>query len=170
MKHLLKTCVFVVLLSPALSADLILSEILANEPGSRVLLEWIEVFYAGPGQIDLGDYLLVENDDTVSIPEGSIVSSFSYAVISRRLEPLDGSDCFEYHWGDSSGTWGDSPDENYPVYETGFSLTNTQGSIYLLTSDGQGLDHYIWTRASDDGRSVERDDVTDPGGRTPVLL
>ncbi|MCP4582617.1 MAG: lamin tail domain-containing protein [candidate division Zixibacteria bacterium] len=161
MKNCLAIAALLISLRAIAFGDLVLSEILANEPGSRVLLEWIELYNNSPLQIDMGDYLLVENDDTLTIPPGSLIDAESYAVICRRLVPSDGSDCYEYHWGDSSGVWGDSPLENYQAYELGLTLSNGSGSVYLLTSAGFGIDHYIWNRSSSDGRSVERDDVAD---------
>jgi len=161
MKTLVKICFIVLTLNAAAWGELILSEILFNEPSNRVLLEWIEVYNDNPGEIDLHDYRLIEGDDTLSFSTGSSVAAYSYAVICRRLQPVDSSDCFEYRWGDSTGVWGDGPSENYSVYELSFTLANGNGSVYLLKSTGVGVDHYIWDQASDDGRSVERDNVSD---------
>jgi len=161
MKTLMKTGFIIFVLNTAAFGELILSEILSNEPSNRVLLEWIEVYNDNAIDIDLHDYLLIEGDDTLSFIGGSSVEAGSYAVICRRLEPEDSSDCFEHHWGDSSGVWGDAPTENYAAFELGFTLVNSSGAIYLLKSTGEGVDHYIWDQASDDGRSVERNNVTD---------
>ena len=162
MKTLMKIGFIIFMLNVAAFGELILSEILSNEPSNRVMLEWIEVYNDSLNEIDLHDYLLVEGDDTLSFVAGTNMETGSYLVICRRLEPVNGSDCFEYHWGDSSGVWGDSPMENYAVYELGFTLSNNSGSVYLIKSTGEGIDHYIWEQSSDDGRSVERDNVTDP--------
>lgn len=158
-------------------ADLILSEVLSNEPGSRVLLEWVEVFNNGPLAIDLADYSIVEGPDTLRLSGGSGLAPGVFAVLCRRLLPLSGSDCFESRWGDSSGVWGDSPGENYPAYEIGIILANASGSIYLLDADDYVADQFHWSSASDDGRSEERDDLADvfsawhacfdPTGSTP---
>ena len=157
-----KVSIFVVCFSQVSIGEIVLSEILSNEPGNRVLLEWLEVYNNNPVAEDLGDYILVEGEDSLSFPEGSSVPAFSYAVLCRRLEPIDGSDCFEYHWGDSSGVWGDSPSENCIAFQINISLGNDSGAIYLLGDNGQVIDQYAWEQASDDGRSVERDDVNDP--------
>ncbi len=162
MKTLMKIGFIILMSNAAAFGELILSEILANEPSNRVMLEWIEVYNDNLGEIDLHDYLLIEGDDTLSFTDGSSVGAGDYAVICRRLVPVNGSDCFEYHWGDSSGVWGDSPKENYAAYELSFTLSNGSGSVYLMKSTGEGVDHYIWDQSSDDGRSVERNNVTDP--------
>jgi hypothetical protein len=161
MKTLVKISFIILVLNAAAWGELILSEILSNEPSNRVMLEWIEVYNDNPDEIDLHDYQLIEGDDTLSFSAGSSVAAYGYAVICRRLQPVDSSDCFEYRWGDSTGVWGDCPSENYAVYELSFTLSNSDGSIYLQKSTGEGVDHYIWDETSDDGRSVERDNVTD---------
>jgi len=160
-----------------LNSEIVLSEILSNEPSNRVLLEWLELYNNDSEQIDLFNYQLIENEDTITFPEGSLIPPYAYAVLCRRLEPLDSSDCFEYHWGDSSGVWGDAEGEDYVVYEVGISLLNNSGTVILLTDDNQVVDQYTWNQSSDDGRSIERDDVTDlfsswhacydPAGSTP---
>ena len=157
--------------------EIILSEILSNEPSNRVLLEWIELYNNSVNQVDLHDYLLMDDDDTLNFPVGTIVLPYTYTVLCRRLEPSDGSDCFEYYWGDSSGVWGDAAIEDYTAYEVNITLTNSAGELYLLNSDSLIIDQYNWDTPSDDGRSVERDDVDnlgsswhpcyDPAGSTP---
>lgn len=166
-----------ILISIPARGELVLSEILANEPGDRVLLEWLEIFNNGPFPIEMNGYLLVENGDTLDFPFESAIEPDNYAVFCRRLEPIGGSDCFEYHWGDSTGVWGDSPLESYAAYEIGISLANSSGTIYLMTSNFQFIDSCTWDELSDDGRSLERADVTDsdspwracydPAGSTP---
>ncbi len=162
MRMLVVITVLIFISGQPLNSEIVLSEILSNEPSNRVLLEWLEVYNNGSEQIDMFNYKLVENEDTLTFPEGSLISSYSYAVLCRRLEPLNGSDCFEYHWGDSSGVWGDAVGEDYVVYKVGISLLNSGGGILLLTDDSQVVDQYTWNQPSDDGRSAERDDVTDP--------
>ncbi len=162
MRTILKTVIFLMISYRMVSAEIILSEILANEPGSRVLLEWFEIYNSDDSTINLDNYSFIENGDTLNIPEGAIIDGNSYAVICRRLEPHDGSDCFESYWGDSSGVWGDALDENYRVYEAGMTLSNSNGSIYILLADSIGIDHFIWDKATDDARSYERDWVLDP--------
>jgi hypothetical protein len=173
----LRIAVLVVCFSQVAVGEIIFSEILSNEPESRVLLEWLEVYNDNPFTVDLSDYVLVEGEDSLTFPEGLSIPVFSYVVLCRRLEPVDGSDCFEYHWGDSSDVWGDSPSEDYMALQMGITLGNNSGDICLLNGDGQLIDQYTWEQPSDDGRSVERDDVSDllslwhpcydPDGSTP---
>jgi hypothetical protein len=162
MKKLIRIAVLIFYFSPIASGELVLSEILSNEPGNRVLLEWLEIYNNNSFAIDLGDYVLFEGEDSLSFPVGSSIPAYSYAVLCRRLEPVNGSDCFEYHWGDSSGVWGDSPSEDYTAFEIGITLANDSGAVYLFNGDGLVVDYYTWSQPSDDGRSMERDDVNDP--------
>jgi len=155
--------IFIVALRALARGELVISEILADEPDSRVLLEWLEIFNDGSYPVEMSGYLLVENGDTLGFPIASVIEPGGLAVFCRRLVPLDGSDCFEYRWGDSTGVWGDSPVESYAAFEIGISLANNSGSIYLLTNDLQVVDYCAWDESVDDGRSLERTDVTDVG-------
>lgn len=162
MIKLIRIAVLIACFNPIASGEVVLSEILSNEPGNRVLLEWLEIYNNNPFAVDLGDYVFLEGEDSLSLPEGSLVPAYSYAVLCRRLQPVSDSDCFEYHWGDSSGVWGDSPSEDYKAFEVGITLTNDSGEVYLLGGEGQVVDYYSWSQPSDDGRSMERDDINDP--------
>lgn len=162
MRVLAKIAILIMIINQLASAEIILSEILANEPSNRVLLEWFEIYNSSDTTVFLENYMFIENGDTLEIPDDARVAANSYAVLCRRLEPVDGGDCFEYYWGDSSGTWGDSPEENYQIYEVRMTLSNSIGSIYILRSDSIGVDHYIWDESTDDRRSIERDFVLDP--------
>jgi hypothetical protein len=143
----------------SIQSQIVISEVLANEPGSRVYLEWIEIYNNGDRQDSLKQYQLVDGNDTLAFSDTLTIASDDYAVICRRLLPIDGSDCFEYHWGDSSGVWGDSPIENYPAFTMPIALSNSSGDIYLLDSLDQVIDQCHWRTACADGQSLERDDV-----------
>jgi hypothetical protein len=142
-------------------AQLILSEILANEPGNRTLLEWIEIYNNNADSINIEQFHLVVNGDTLDLPDSTFIASYSYMVLCRRLLPRLGSDCFEYHWGDSSGVWGNDSSENYLAIELPISLPNSSGHIQLLDSNIVVIDECEWHSACADGQSLERDDVTD---------
>jgi len=149
------------LFSVSIKGEIILSEILANEPGGRTYLEWFEIYNPGDSVVNLYNYIVIETGTTLNIPDSCPIQPHEYAVFCRRLVPVDTSDCYEYYWGDSTGVWGDSPDENYDVYQLGMTLGNSEGSIYLLDSDSVGVDDYIWDEPFEDSRSRERDDITD---------
>jgi len=132
MKLLLKVTMIFIITSQIVSAEIILSEVLANEPSNRVLLEWFEVYNNADTVINLQNYTFVKNDDTLAIPGGATVNPNSYAVLCRRLEPLNGSDCFEYYWGDSSGTWGGYSRGKFSRYRDKYDSFQQHGlDIYL---------------------------------------
>jgi hypothetical protein len=153
--------VWIIGLANTASAELLISEVLANEPGDRVLLEWIEIYNNGQSAEFLYNYRIINENDTLNIPRSIGLNAGNYAVICRRLIPIDQSDCFEYHWGDSSGVWRDSPIENYLAVEVPISLPNSSGDLYLIDSRDTIIDECHWQAASADGQSLERDDVND---------
>jgi len=158
------------------NCEIIFSEVLANEPEGWVALEWIEIYNDSSEHADLHDYMLVDGDNTITFPEGTIDSAYSYLIICRRLYSTDSGVCFENYWGDSSGVWGDAESEYYAVCEAGISLRNSCDTLYLLNSDSIIIDQCIWNDPAD-GRSVERNDISDrfsdwhpcydPSGSTP---
>ena len=171
-------CLLISLLLPVnLSAQVVLSEILFDEPGSRTRLEWIEIYNREDFSIDLGFYRFVVGAETTMTQPGPLVAPGSYAVCARKLTDPDGGDSFEGHWGDSSGYWGDSPVEAYGAFEMAFSLLNDSGYVELLDAGGSRMDLFVWEGGSLDGVSFEKDDVssdisgwhqcTDASGATP---
>lgn len=150
-------------LSSGAYGQVVLSEILSNEPSGRVRLEWVEVYNRSDVEIDLHYYPLIVGSDTTSPESGSYLGAGSYAVLARQLLPENGSDSFEGFYGDSSGIWGDSELEEFAAYDVSMGLNNTQGSVILIDSSGNVLDAYSWDSASDDGRSVEKNDLFDDG-------
>jgi hypothetical protein len=145
------------LLSTPLSAQIRLSEILYNEPGSRTRLEWIELYNPTDNSTPLSDYRLIINSDTLNFSAGEISNSGDYMVISRQLLSNNGSDSFEGRWGDSSGFWGDYYLEDYNAYSLDFSLPNSEGQILILNSRSAIIDSFSWNSAGLDGISFERD-------------
>lgn len=128
-----------------LACALILSEILVNEPGSRVSLEWIEL--QATQKTSLSDYVLVVNGNRLSLTPG-ILDSGLFIVVVRDSQK------FESYFGDSSGTWADAPMENYPILERSFSLPNSAGSVELISPED--TDQYIYQGTAADGISYER--------------
>jgi Lamin Tail Domain len=139
--------IWILCLITSARASLVISEIMANEPGNRVLLEWVEIYNNGSHSETLSQYRLVNGEDTLAIPLDIALDRRGYAILCRRLVPIDSSDCFEYRWGDSSGVWGDVWYENYPAATINLSLSNSSGDLYLI--------------ACGDGFSYERDDESD---------
>lgn len=128
-----------------LLASLFLSEILANEPGSAVSLEWIELA-ANTSTTTDGATLLV-NADTMNLSTLALDSG-AFLVICRD------SIRFEQHYGDSSGIWGDAANENYALTEGAFELTNASGHVELRSASS--TDTFTYTVGTPDGVSFER--------------
>jgi len=148
----------------------LLSEILYNEPESRTRLEWIEIYNSSDTAINLSSLLIIVNDDTLTIPEGSYIPSASFAVLSRQLISDNGSDSFERHWGDSSGFWGDYVFEDYSAFDLDFSLPNSAGTIIIIDSLNNIADSFSWHEAGDDGRSIERNTISPPSADWHLCL
>lgn len=153
-------CIFLVvwlISASTVSSQVVVNEVLANEPGSARLLEWIELYNGSPGSVELDNRHLIVDEDTILL-SGSIASN-SYLIVCRQLIASDGSASFEGFWGDSSGIWGDTPSEvaiPTPV-EASFSLTNTSGSV-RLERDGILESELSWSQSGGDGHSWERVD------------
>ena len=151
--------VFVALLycSSVVHAELIVNEIMVNEPGGSTNYEWIELFVDSTGSVFLDDYELLVDNKPVSVPEGLELEPQSYLIICKKLVSTDGSAAFENRWGDSSGVWGDTPDEAAMILPTvaSFSLVNTGGSVTVYRQ-GAIVSTMFWTEAGTDGYSWER--------------
>jgi len=61
-----KIIIILMLLSSQLFSEIIINELMINEPGSDVALEWIELFNNDSITVSIGDYLLIESIDTTS--------------------------------------------------------------------------------------------------------
>lgn len=160
---------------PSVLGGVLVNEAMVNEPGSAVSLEWIEIYNDSASLVDLTYYSLSVGSSTVNLT--GYLSEYSYLVICRTLISSGSTPGFEQIWGDNSGVWGDSPEEDYRVIEGSFSLTNAAGSIRLfrITTLLSQLD---WPVAGSDGISFERvsaqSDIAapsqDPDGSTPGRL
>ncbi len=165
------------ILTGNLYGQVVLSEILSNEPGGRVRLEWVEIFNRSNFAVDLSEFIIIADSDTNYLPENSLLASQEYAVLARQLLPIDGSDSFESYWGDSSGVWGDAENEYFLVIDIDMTLSNNSGFVVLKHNSGILIDSVFWSVPSDDGRSIEKDDLFndysgwhdcfDPDGSTP---
>lgn len=168
-KILLSLPLLVVLLASMPKAQLIVNEVLANEPGAIISLEWVELYNNGTTDAYITFcQLRVSGNGTVDIPLLSgVVPAKKYAVICKDRNS------FEAFWGNNSGTWGDDESEDYNLYERpGFTLLNSGGSVQLSCG---GLSTLAWTEAGEDGYSWERvrpdssrvAQSIDPFGATP---
>ncbi len=154
MKYL--AIILALLFASSVHANLIVNELLANEPGGFTTLEWIELFNDSDSSLELSEYLLVVNSDTLLLPAVTVPAN-SYQLICRKLfAPIDESS-FEAYWGDGSQVWGDSDFESKirePI-EISFSLPNDKGEVLLLQQENI-VSTLNWETNSDDGFSWER--------------
>ncbi len=166
------------LVASTVSAEVVVNEVLANEPGSMTSLEWIELYNCGEA-VSLDGYELHSDEDIITLPADVTLDSGEYFIVCRRLYRTDGTPAFEAFWGDGSGVWGDTDYESsfqIPL-EASFSLTNDSGSVTLRHNSSE-VSSLSWSRSGGDGDSWERalplsDSIgqsTDPIGSTPGFL
>jgi len=176
-------CLFAVLfaaLSPvAAGGELIVNEVLANEPGSTTSAEWFELLNwpdTGHGIVSLLGYRYIDGKDTTRFDTALAIGPGGFVIIARK--PV-GTSSFESIWGNNSGVWGDAPGESYPVIgATKMSLRNSADTVTLISPVG-AMSRLIWQSDAADGISMERRRPTrgddpgnfgtciDPGGSTP---
>lgn len=138
------------------TANVVINEVLANEPGSNTKLEWVELFNADSMDHDLVGWLFVSKEDTSIISSGMIIPAKGFLIIARKLVSLPpDSISFEGYWGNRSGVWGDSPQEDSPAMEAEMSLTNSGGTISLIDLD-HNTQSFTWEKDCGDGVSMER--------------
>jgi hypothetical protein len=142
----------------------ILNEIMANEPGSETVLEWIELHNTGVDSVALSNYLIIEGGDTTRFLAGAIMTAGAFAVLSRKPTAGPGLTSFESFWGNGSGVWGDTPNENYILLTAKISLRNTGDTITLSVSSTGYRETIIWSTSQPDGVSLERISPFKPAG------
>lgn len=149
-------CLLITVSPPTASGRVVLNEVLANEPSSRVKLEWVELFNTDTSAIDLGGWAFISKSDTTIFSAGTLIPGKNYLILARKLvsTPPD-SESFECYWGNGSGVWGDDPKENFPAIEVKLSLTNSSGTITLIDPQ-QNSSNFSWNKDAGDGVSWER--------------
>lgn len=160
------------------SAELILNEALANEPGGATPAEWVEIINwpdTGTDVVALTGYRFIDGNDTTTFEGVVLIPPGGFVVLARRVT---GDDSFEANWGDDSGVWGDAASEHYPVIAAAMALRNRGDTVTLIAPTGE-TSSIFWDRDADDGTSLERvrpdhPDVAgnflaclDPTGSTP---
>jgi hypothetical protein len=152
-----------------INADVIINEVLSNEPGGNVSLEWLEIYNTTSATKPLAFYRLIVRTDTLLMPLYGL-DPFGYAVLCRDIG------AFEIAWGDSSGEWGDNETkEFYPAFELpGLQLRNDTCFAKLIQFS-DSVSYFEWTEPGPDGVSWERifpdsavsGSSIDPSGSTP---
>jgi hypothetical protein len=72
-RFFLLLCLLIIVFPPTASCRVVLNEILANEPGSRVKLEWVELFNTDTLAINLGGWTFISRSDTTIFPAGTLI-------------------------------------------------------------------------------------------------
>lgn len=138
-------------------AELIINEVMANEPGSDVSLEWVELYNDSIGALPLDGYQLAFSTVTIDLPSAIVLPAGGYYIVCRQLFGDGSSPGFESRWGDSSGVWGDDQFEATLLepFEASFTLRNTDGSVVVL-KNSSGVSALFWSVSGSDGYSWER--------------
>lgn len=68
--------------------NLVISEVLFNEPGNFTSKEWIEIFNPTQNAINLTGYTLNDNSSSYAIVNGTIISSGQVIVFAKRPDML----------------------------------------------------------------------------------
>ena len=157
------------LLASAAAADrgeVVLNEVLVNEPGSQTKLEFVELHNGGGDSVDLTGWELIDggsSPDTTALPGGITIDPFGFVVIADDSTTLRGQ------WPLPPGT---------PLVEIKMSLGNSGDSVAVLDDLG-GERKFRWSSGGEDGVSKEKivplagDDASnwtasvDPDGVTP---
>lgn len=175
MTRLLRFSLLLVLsLTLRAQSAVIVNEILAHTPSDSTALEWIELYNDSPNAVTLGFYsitIISHGGGSNGFPIAGTIPGESYMVVCRD-EAL-----YDVRWGNASGLWGDSPEENYPVTQGSLALTDSSGSAILLLA-GQvqseiswnepGLQSFSWERVHATSDRIEQ--AIDPSGSTPGRL
>ena len=153
----MRKLILILLLVPKLlSAEIVINEVLSNEPGGSTNLEWIELYNNSESSEELSNYMLVVNSDTIQF-SSQIVQKNEFIVVCKKLFSVSTETSFESYWGNNSQIWGDDTFEMkfaQPI-EASFSLTNSSGSIELYFNQSI-VSLFSWDESGLDGTSWER--------------
>ncbi len=131
------------------TARVLINEVMVNEPGSDVSLEWIELFNLTGRRARLGLFDVIDGDRVSPLPDTSLDAE-AYAVLARDAVR------FEERFGDSSGVWGDSDAEDYLLLEVDIALRNSGDTVELVDEDSSAVSFVRWDSSPSDGTSLER--------------
>ena len=176
-------CLLGALVCCSAKAGLVINEVLANEPIGYVTLEWIEIHNASAAGVSLEGYQLEVDAAAIDWPDSVWLEAGEYYVICRKLFLTDSTDVspgFEGLWGDSSGVWGDTPEENrlQTPFTAKILLANENGTVEMYNPSGILISELTWSEPGKDGFSWERVSPqsleivqsVDPNGSTPGFI
>jgi hypothetical protein len=135
----------------AARGELIINEVIANEPGSETDLEWVELWNWADTSASLNDMSFVDGGLSTPLGDSIVLDPKEFMLLVRNIR------AFEERWGDGSGAWGDAQIESFHILQTSMSLRNSGDTVCLLRNDDT-VSFCPWTRTSSDGVSIERTD------------
>ena len=127
----------------AADADVVLNEVLANEPGGSTSREWVELYNAGSEPVDLGGWLFIDGTapDTTVLPEGTEIDPFGYVLVCRDTTS------FLDFWVERP-LWGG-------LVEADMSLANGGDSVSVVDESG-AVRGFRWTFDAGDSLSFQK--------------
>ena len=104
----------IIVMLPATSANIVISEIMANPPADESLNEWVEIFNNGSTAIDISGWEIGDGINMDNITgalyggEGTVMQPFSYAIITdsetRVYDNFKINDALKLYVGKNIGT------------------------------------------------------------------
>ena len=148
--------ILIILFFQSAQANLMINEVLSNEPEGFTSLEWIELYNNSNTTQQLSEFTLVVDSNTIILP-ALLIEPDSYIIICKKLFSINNETSFESYWSNGSKVWGDTEYELTIVEPIvlSFSLLNDSGTIQLL-QQGIVVSSFKWDEKSDDGTSWER--------------
>jgi hypothetical protein len=136
-------------------ANVIINEVMSNEPDGHTSLEWIELYNNSDSTKVLSYYTLYIAGVNYPLP-GIVLEPYSYLVVCKQAYASGSTPGFESYWGNYDGIWGNDSTENFDLFlQSGFTLRNDSGYIYLKYNITV-ISTFEWNSTGEDGVSWER--------------
>jgi hypothetical protein len=136
-------------------ANVIINEVMSNEPDGHTSLEWIELYNNSDSTKVLSYYTLYIAGINYPLP-GIALEPYSYLVVCKQAFASGSTPGFESYWGNYDGIWGNDSTENFDLFlQSGFTLRNDSGYISLKYNITV-VSTFEWNRTGEDGVSWER--------------
>src|SRR3989338_2550442 len=115
----------ILLILPAVSARIVINEVMYDPSGDENSLEWIEIYNDGASQVDLSAYKIDGYDfDDNTIPANG------HIVIAKKLVGANSTDTsFATDYGNKDGVWNSTDGIN--AVDGYFQLSNSGKTINL---------------------------------------
>ncbi len=128
--------------------NVFINEIMPDPEGSDSDYEWVEIYNKSELEVNISSCYI----DYLPFPNNTIIKPREYLVVAKDLLDKDNDNqSFETYWGDSSGVWGDSDNENYDAVQINISLKNSDD--YLEFKCGDYVNIVSW-KNSISGQSI----------------